>query len=184
MTSGSTLQSQLRVLASDLAMRAGALIVEGRRTGAGPSSCTTRAAATSARRRGAEVILVPGRRGRVPFTAVARALAARGLGVKMPVYPIKGYSVTIPTTGFDGAPTIPGVDEGNLIAFCRMGDKLRLTATADFAGYDTGYEAKDFAPMLRVAREHGLDCAGVNVDAVEDHHVVRSTVDDEGARRR
>ena len=34
-----------------------------------------------------------------------------------------------------------------------MGDKLRLTATADFAGYDTGYEAKDFAPMLRVARE-------------------------------
>ena len=80
-------------------------------------------------------------------------LVARGLDVKMPVYPIKGYSVTIPTAGFEGAPTIPGVDEGNLIAFCRMGDKLRLTATADFAGYDTGYEAKDFAPMLRVARE-------------------------------
>src|SRR5262249_12684474 len=80
-------------------------------------------------------------------------LAARGLSLKLPVYPIKGYSVTIPTAGFDGAPTIAGVDEGNLIAFCRMGDKLRFTATADFAGYDTGYEAADFAPMLRVARE-------------------------------
>ena len=79
-------------------------------------------------------------------------LVARGLAVKMPVYPIKGYSVTIPTAGFNGAPTIPGVDEGNLIAFCRMGDKLRLTATADFAGYDTGYEAKDFAPMLHSMR--------------------------------
>ena len=80
-------------------------------------------------------------------------LVARGLSVKLPVYPVKGYSVTIPTEGFDGAPTIGGVDEEYLVAFCRMGDRLRLTATADFAGYDTAYEAKDFALMLRVARE-------------------------------
>ncbi len=80
-------------------------------------------------------------------------LVARGLSVKLPVYPVKGYSVTIPTAGFDGAPTIGGVDEEYLVAFCRMGDRLRLTATADFAGYDTAYEAKDFALMLRVARE-------------------------------
>lgn len=80
-------------------------------------------------------------------------LAARGLSVRLPVYPVKGYSVTIPTAGFDGAPMIAGVDEGQLIAFCRMGDRLRLTATADFAGYDTDYEAKDFSAMLRVARE-------------------------------
>jgi D-amino-acid dehydrogenase len=80
-------------------------------------------------------------------------LAARGLSLKLPVYPVKGYSVTIPTDGFDGAPTIGGVDEAHLVAFCRLGDKLRLTATADFAGYDTDYEAKDFAVMLRIARE-------------------------------
>jgi D-amino-acid dehydrogenase len=80
-------------------------------------------------------------------------LAARRLSVKLPVYPIKGYSVTIPTDGFDGAPTIGGVDERYLVAFCRMGDRLRLTATADFAGYDTDYEARDFALMLRIARE-------------------------------
>ncbi len=80
-------------------------------------------------------------------------LAARRLSVKLPVYPIKGYSVTIPTEGFDGTPMIGGVDEQYLVAFCRMGDRLRLTATADFAGYDTDYEAKDFSVMLRVARE-------------------------------
>jgi D-amino-acid dehydrogenase len=80
-------------------------------------------------------------------------LAARGLSVKLPVYPVKGYSVTIPTDGFDGAPMLGGVDEQHLVAFCRMGDKLRLTATAEFAGYDTDYAAKDFAVMLRIARE-------------------------------
>ena len=80
-------------------------------------------------------------------------LAARGLSLKLPIYPVKGYSVTMPTGGFDGAPTIGGVDERHLVAFCRLGDKFRLTATADFAGYDTDYEAKDFAVMLRIARE-------------------------------
>jgi D-amino-acid dehydrogenase len=80
-------------------------------------------------------------------------LAAGGLGLKLPVYPVKGYSVTVPTDGFDGAPTIGGVDEGYLVAYARMGNRLRLTATADFAGYDTDYETKHFAVMLRVARE-------------------------------
>jgi len=80
-------------------------------------------------------------------------LVARGLGLKLPVYPIKGYSVTVPTEGFDGAPVVGGVDEGYLVAYARMGNRLRLTATADFAGYDTEYEAKHFAVMLRVARE-------------------------------
>ena len=78
-------------------------------------------------------------------------LVSRGLG--LPIYPVKGYSVTIPTEGFDGAPTTGGVDEGNLVAFCPMGNRLRLTATADFAGYSTDYEASDFAVMLRSARE-------------------------------
>jgi D-amino-acid dehydrogenase len=80
-------------------------------------------------------------------------LLVRRLGIKLPVYPIKGYSVTVPTDGFDGAPTIGGVDEGNLLAFCPLGDRLRLTATAEFAGYDTDYEARHFASMLRLARE-------------------------------
>ncbi len=80
-------------------------------------------------------------------------IVARRIGVKLPIYPVKGYSVTVPTEGFDGAPTVGGVDEGNLVAFARMGDKLRLTSTAEFAGYDTSFEARNFAGMLRVARE-------------------------------
>ena len=78
-------------------------------------------------------------------------LLARPLGIKLPIYPIKGYSVTLPIEDHHGAPTIGGVDEANLVAYARLGNRLRLTATADFAGYDTDYDAGDFAGMLRVA---------------------------------
>src|SRR5260221_2197891 len=68
----------------------------------------------------------------------------RHLGVKLPIYPVKGYSVTLPIKDLAGAPTIGGVDEYNLVAFARLGDRLRLTGTADFAGYDTDFETHHF----------------------------------------
>ena len=71
-------------------------------------------------------------------------LLARGLGVKLPIYPVKGYSVTLPIEDHKGRPEIGGVDEANLVAYARLGDRLRLTATADFAGYDTSYERRTF----------------------------------------
>jgi D-amino-acid dehydrogenase len=86
-------------------------------------------------------------------------ILARGLGLKLPVYPVKGYSVTLPIEDHKGAPRIGGVDEANLVAFARLGDRLRLTATADFAGYDTSYDAGHFAGMLRVARDLFPDAA-------------------------
>jgi D-amino-acid dehydrogenase len=80
-------------------------------------------------------------------------LLSRSLGVNLPIYPIKGYSLTLPIEDHSGAPVIGGVDEANLVAYARLGDRLRLTATADFAGYDASYEAGHFAGMLRVARD-------------------------------
>lgn len=80
-------------------------------------------------------------------------LLARGLGLGLPIYPVKGYSVTLPTDGAADAPHVGGVDEANLVAYCRMGERLRLTATADFAGYDTAHRPSDFTQMLGVARD-------------------------------
>ena len=80
-------------------------------------------------------------------------LLTRPIGLKMPIYPVKGYSVTLPIADAESAPAHFGVDEANLVAFARLGDRLRLTATADFAGYDTSFEPGDFAHMLKVARE-------------------------------
>lgn len=78
---------------------------------------------------------------------------ARGLGVNLPIYPIKGYSVTLPITARNLAPRIGGVDEDNLVAYVRMGDRLRITATAEFAGYDLSHRPADFRHMLAAARD-------------------------------
>jgi D-amino-acid dehydrogenase len=80
-------------------------------------------------------------------------ILARPLGLNLPIYPVKGYSLTLPITDPEAAPRHPGVDEANLVAFARLGDRLRLTATADFAGYDTAFQSGDFAHMLRVGME-------------------------------
>ena len=79
-------------------------------------------------------------------------LIARTAGIRLPIYPVKGYSMTVPVTDPEAAPTVGGVDEEALIAYCRLGERLRLTATADFAGYDTGHRPADFAHMTRAGR--------------------------------
>lgn len=80
-------------------------------------------------------------------------LPARSIGLKLPIFPVKGYSMTVPVKNPAEAPTVGLIDEGYLVAFSRMGDRLRMTATADFAGYDTSYSAREFETMLKVARE-------------------------------
>jgi D-amino-acid dehydrogenase len=80
-------------------------------------------------------------------------LLARTLGISLPIYPIKGYSLTIPIGAAASPPTVACVDEHNLVAISRFGDRLRITATAEFAGYDTSHKPSDFAFMKRVAQE-------------------------------
>lgn len=77
----------------------------------------------------------------------------RKMGVDLPVYPVKGYSLTLPIRAEHKPPAICGVDEGYLVAFCQMGDQLRLTATAEFSGFNTDHEPRDFEGMIRLARD-------------------------------
>jgi D-amino-acid dehydrogenase len=46
-----------------------------------------------------------------------------------------------------------GVDENHLVAWARFGERLRFTATAEFAGYDTHHTPADFDSILRAARD-------------------------------
>lgn len=98
-------------------------------------------------------------RGRITGDAYVLAMGsasaglARSVGIDLPIYPIKGYSLTIP---IGNQPTPPGlgcVDEHNLVAISRFGDRIRVTATAEFAGYDTSHTPADFAFMKRVTQE-------------------------------
>ena len=79
--------------------------------------------------------------------------AVRSIGVNLPIYPVKGYSVTLPVGPEKIAPDIGGVDEDNLVAYCRMGDRMRITATAEFAGYSTSHRPSDFVKMLSSAKD-------------------------------
>jgi D-amino-acid dehydrogenase len=80
-------------------------------------------------------------------------ILARSLGISLPIYPIKGYSLTIPVGTSKSPPTIGCLDEHNLVAISRFGDRLRVTATAEFAGYDASHKPSDFAFMKRVTQE-------------------------------
>jgi D-amino-acid dehydrogenase len=80
-------------------------------------------------------------------------ILARALGIRLPIYPIKGYSLTIPIGASPSPPTVACVDEHNLVAISRLGDRLRVTATAEFAGYDASHKPSDFAFMKRVTQE-------------------------------
>ncbi len=84
---------------------------------------------------------------------VGAARPLRPIGIRVPVYPVKGYSLTMAIRPQDTPPTIGGIDEHHLFAFSRLGDRLRVTATAEFAGYDASHRPADFAAMLRAARE-------------------------------
>ncbi|ASW10433.1 MULTISPECIES: D-amino acid dehydrogenase [unclassified Rhizobium] len=79
-------------------------------------------------------------------------LLARKIGLSLPIYPIKGYSLTIPITDPELAPKVPVLDEHNLVAITPMGDAIRVTATAEFAGYDRSHKPSDFAFMMDVTR--------------------------------
>jgi D-amino-acid dehydrogenase len=78
---------------------------------------------------------------------------ARKLGYRLPVYPVKGYSVTLPIEPSHRPPDIGGVDEHNLVAWARFGNRLRCTATAEISGYDTRHTPADFTHMLQTARD-------------------------------
>jgi D-amino-acid dehydrogenase len=90
---------------------------------------------------------------------VAAPVVARTAGVSLPIYPAKGYSSTFPLKAGGLAPTVPGVDEQWLVGWSRLGDRLRLTSTAEFAGYDWGWTPRDFNNILRFARDVFPDAA-------------------------
>jgi D-amino-acid dehydrogenase len=108
---------------------------------------------------GDRVTSVKTRRGSISADGFVLALGsyspfvARSIGVRLPIYPVKGYSMTIPTDGHNGTPTVPVLDEHHLIAFSRFGNRFRATAQAEFAGYDTDFRPEDFKAILRVAQE-------------------------------
>ena len=62
-------------------------------------------------------------------------LLLRGVGIRIPVYPVKGYSITVPITDASGAPESTVMDETHKVAVTRLGTRIRVGGTAELAGY-------------------------------------------------
>ncbi|UCH53391.1 MAG: D-amino acid dehydrogenase [Pseudomonadota bacterium] len=62
-------------------------------------------------------------------------LLLRPLGVRLPVYPVKGYSATFPLTDTDAGPTSTLTDERYKVAITRLGNRLRAAGIAEVSGY-------------------------------------------------
>jgi D-amino-acid dehydrogenase len=57
------------------------------------------------------------------------------VGIRIPVYPVKGYSITVPITEAQYAPESTIMDETHKVAVTRLGDRIRVGGTAELAGY-------------------------------------------------
>jgi D-amino-acid dehydrogenase len=64
-------------------------------------------------------------------------LIARQVGIDLPVYPLKGYSVTMPVKDRDAAWTVSLSDEAHKLVLSRLGNRLRIAGTAELNGYNT-----------------------------------------------
>jgi D-amino-acid dehydrogenase len=82
-------------------------------------------------------------------------LLLKPLGIRIPVYPLKGYSITLPLGPGEAAaaPTVSLTDEAFKIVISRLGNRLRAAGTAELAGYDTSVNSVRCAAIARRVRE-------------------------------
>ena len=57
------------------------------------------------------------------------------IGIELPVYPVKGYSITVPIVDAARAPESTIMDETHKVAVTRLGSRIRVGGTAELAGY-------------------------------------------------
>jgi D-amino-acid dehydrogenase len=91
--------------------------------------------------------------GRVTADAFVVALGSyspmlvRDFGIKLPVYPVKGYSITVPIVDEGRAPVSTVMDETHKIAITRLGDRIRVGGMAEIAGFNPSLSPKRQATL-------------------------------------
>lgn len=75
-------------------------------------------------------------------------LLVKPLGLDLPVYPVKGYSITLPIIDEARAPVSTVMDETYKIAITRLGDRIRVGGMAEIAGFSHGLPAKRKATLV------------------------------------
>jgi D-amino-acid dehydrogenase len=74
------------------------------------------------------------------------------LGLRLPVYPVKGYSITVPIVDESRAPVSTIMDETYKIAITRLGNRIRAGGMAEIAGFN-----RDLPPQRRATLEYSVE---------------------------
>lgn len=101
------------------------------------------------------------------FNADAIVLAAgtesvpllKALGIHLPIYPVKGYSATALIKNFDQAPQSALLDEAFKVAITRMGNRVRVSGTADFASRESELLDRAIRTLVKVGYDWFPDAA-------------------------
>jgi len=75
------------------------------------------------------------------------------IGLYLPVYPAKGYSLTVPVADRSLAPSVSLTDDSAKVVISRLGDRLRFAGTAELSGYSTELNPVRCEAIARRARE-------------------------------
>ncbi len=81
-------------------------------------------------------------RGPIQADTVVAALGSftpfllRPLGIRLPIYPVKGVSITMPAAGWNAAPRRAILDDGRMFGLIRIGERLRIAGSAEITRYD------------------------------------------------
>ena len=76
-----------------------------------------------------------------------------GLGLRLPVEPIKGYSITVPIADESRAPVSTVMDETYKVAITRLGDRIRVGGLAEIAGFDASLQPRRRATLEKSVSE-------------------------------
>jgi len=69
------------------------------------------------------------------------------VGIDIPVYPVKGYSITVPVLSDEDAPQSTVMDETHKVAITRLGNNVRAAGTAELTGYNLSLREKSRATV-------------------------------------
>lgn len=90
----------------------------------------------------------------------ASAPMARQLDVYLPIYPLKGYSITVDVNETPGAaPCVSVTDSARKVVFARIGSRLRVAGMAELAGYDMQVEPKQIESLKASTQALFPDCS-------------------------
>jgi D-amino-acid dehydrogenase len=123
------------------------------------STTVTRLLTEGAKVSGVEVIDGEGRHKVLRADAVVIALGSFSaallapLGIRLMIYPGKGYSATYPVRDADAAPSVSLTDDGHKLVLSRLGARLRVAGTCELNGYSRELNPVRCAAITRRVRE-------------------------------